>query len=244
MAHGGALSMRFVLHSTLGLILSSGSCLMPAHAEESSLSGAGLEGSASLGGAKLKPTKVQGGSLQRGKLESSKLTPSQIDGGKLQPGKCDEAQAVVQAARLSKLATELSRGDLTQARVQAAAASAGVSILGELFYGVARELESVEGGVTETAIGYYMAALADPAGARYAEAKKRLLEILLAKDLSTAAATALFDGGVGTLKELCRMDLGLSREGIAHCGRDLDQIQIACREQVRDLPPAPPASAE
>jgi len=172
----------------------------------------GLQGSSSLNGAKLEPTR-----LRPSRVETSKLEPAQ----KLQ----------LQRPSLQKASSDLVRNGITGAKLQGAASSIPPSSLGELFFDVAGELERLEGGVTETSMGYYMAALSDPAGQRYKDAKRRVGEILLQGAITREQAARLYDGGMAVFMGLYRMKVGLTRDGMESGLRDLKEIKLAYQEK-------------
>ena len=138
---------------------------------------------------------------------------------------------------LKQAAIQLTRGGLTADKIKATTSGLNSGILGELFYGVAKELETMEGATSDTAVGYYMAALADPEGPCFGEARKRLIDILLADALSGEQANQLFEGGLSTLKGLCGMDVGITPEGLDRCSRELAAIREATRHKHRNAPP-------
>lgn len=72
-----------------------------------------------------------------------------------------------------------------------------------------------------------MAALADPRGDRYEEAKRRLRRIFLYGGLSHDEAVRLYEGGWSTFTELSEPRIGLTREGIASARRDLRELKAA-----------------
>lgn len=172
----------------------------------------GIQGSSSLNSAKLEPTR-----LQPSRVEASKLEPAQ--------------KSPLQRPSLQKVSSDLVRDGLTGAKLQGAASSIPPSTLGELFFDVAGELERSEGGVTEASLGYYMAALSDPVGRRYKEAKRKVGEILRQSDLSHEQAVSLYDGGLAVFMGLYRLKMGLTRDGVESSLRDLKEIKLAYQER-------------
>ena len=173
-------------------------------------------------------TKLQGSSSLNGaKLESTRLRSSRLETSRLEPAQ----KSPLQRPSLQKASSDLTRDGITETKVQGAASSIPPSCLGELFFDVAGEIERLEGGITETSMGYYMAALTEPAGRRYKEAKRRVGEILLQSDLSPEQAAGLYDGGMAVFMDLYRSKMGLTRDGVESGLRDLKEIKFAFRER-------------
>lgn len=140
---------------------------------------------------------------------------------------------------------KVARDDLSETKLQGAASSIPKSRIGELLFDVARELEGMEQDMTEVAVGYYMAALADPEGHRHEAARERLHEIFLDEHLSREEAVRLYDEGKSILTELSEPRIGLTREGLASARRDLGELRAAYHRQ-RELraAEAPPVSQD
>jgi len=150
-------------------------------------------------------------------------------------------RAKQQASRLHRerpsiktLSLELATGGLTPKKLQGATSSIPPSQLGALFYGVALELEKLEGKSSQTALGYYMAALTDPLGQHYQDAKRRIRELVLREGLSAEEATGLYDGAIATFKELFRSEIGITRDGARRGLCDLSEIKAAYRAKAID----------
>jgi len=165
----------------------------------------GLQGSSSLNGAKLEPAR----------LRPSKLEPSRLEAAK----KHKDGPA------FKKVLLDFVRGGFSSDKLQGVVTSIPASRLGELFFDVAGEIERQELRPTATAVGYYMAALTDPKGQRFKEAKQRILEIVLQDGLTQEQAAHLYDGGIATFTELFRLKVGITREGVDHSLRELQKIK-------------------
>jgi hypothetical protein len=154
------------------------------------------------------------------------LERSRLEGcGAVEGSKLEASRLALVRPRLEVLSLELARGGLTTGEVEGAASGIPPSQLGALFFGVARELETLEGGTTETAIGYYMASLTDRRGPHYHDARRRIREAVLDRDLSAEEAAALYDGGRNTFEQLYKARLGISRRAAREALRDLAGIK-------------------
>ena len=140
----------------------------------------------------------------------------QLDGAKLDRGNGLERTKLQPSGSLKRptlktLALDIVKGELSPAELQAAASSIPPSKLGEMFFGVAQELEKIEKKITATSMGYYMAALTVPDGPKYEAAKQRIREVVLQKGLSAEDAMRLYDGGRAQFEQLYRGDLGITK---------------------------------
>lgn len=169
--------------------------------------------------------------LQTSRVEAApRQGAARIEGAKAEPGR-----SLLSPAGLRKAAVELARGGLSKDQIQGAATSIPESQIGELLYDVALELEQMaELDMTDVAVGYYMAVLADPEGARHGDAKRRLQDILLDEELSHEEAQRLYAQGTNTLHELADLKIGLSPDGLAAARRELIDLKAAYRAR-RDL---------
>lgn len=185
----------------------------------------GLEGSPGLGGSEgLHSGRVglRGGErLGRLRLQPSARQPTP----RLQVARTQSAGCPVSRATLKNAAAEIARQGLSEVSLQGAATSIPRSQIGVLLFDVGGELERMEADMDEEAVGYYMAALADPQGERYDEAKRRLHEIFLEGGLSHEEAVRLYAGGWSTFAELSEPRIGLTREGLASARRDLRELK-------------------
>ena len=210
----GSRMLRFIATLAIGMVF--------AGVARAQLSAGGLQGSPGLGDAKLKPAK-----LQTTKLQPSRVQSTQLETSKLQP-----VRKQLNPAAIAKTAVNLVRGGVTPDKVQGAATSIPPSQIGALLFGVAKQLEQLdleqpEVDLSDLAIGYYMAVLADPAGKRFADAQQRLRDIFLDDDLSREEALRLYAGGLSTMKSLYELKIGLTREGFASGMRELNEISLA-----------------
>ena len=122
---------------------------------------------------------------------------------------------------------EITRGKWSADKVQGAASTLPPSQVSSLLYDVARELERDGAGMTEVAVGYYMAVLADPKGKRHADAFERLGEIILDEDLPHEDAVRIYNGGLSTLRSLHALNIGLPHNGLAIATRELHRLKTA-----------------
>lgn len=192
----------------------------------------GVQGSSGLNGGGLHDSRSgrlqssgglrSGGGLSNGRqgLQTSPLDSSRLDSTKKQAStKLDSVRSEADRARLNpatlkKTAGELTRGGLSTAKIESAATTIPKSQVGALLYDVALELEAIEDqDMMDVAVGYYMAALADPEGERHQDAKKRLFEIFLDPKLEHEDAVHLYDQGKTTLDELSDSTIGLTPNG-------------------------------
>ena len=151
----------------------------------------------------------------RPQRDGAKLQTSKLQGAKLESAKTQPApKKALKPAELQKAANGLAQAGLSGASIKGAVSSVPKSQLGRLFYDVAQVLEIIEGGVTETSVGYYMASLTDPEGAHFKSAKTRLEEIILDKEITLEQAVALYDGGLSTFMGLYDLKLGMTREAV------------------------------
>lgn len=160
-------------------------------------------------------------------LGASKLEPARLHTARRHPARLQPMRHVRLPSSVRALSSELVRNTLSTAEVKGAASGIPPSKLGELFYGVGLELERQEGELTHTAVGYYIAALTDPAGEYYADAKRRLREVLLEDELSHEQAVGLYNGGLATFRDLCNSNLGIVKSGISSGLSDLREIKLA-----------------
>jgi hypothetical protein len=154
----------------------------------------------------------------------------QLDGAKLErsPGLERtklQSSGTLKRPTLKTLALEITKGELSTAKLQAAASRIPPSKLGEMFYGVAQKLEKIEKKVTETSMGYYMAALTVPDGPKYEAAKQRIREVVLQKDLPAKDAVRLYEGGRTQFEQLYRANLGITRDDAEDAVEDLRKIR-------------------
>lgn len=179
----------------------------------------GLQGSPGLGGA----GRLGAGS---GGLRTTRLQPAaRQQGSRLQAVPARSSQLGANQASLRNTAANLARGGLSTAKLKGAASSIPPSQIGALLFDVARELEAMEADMTDVAVGYYMAALADPQGDRYDEAKRRLHGIFLEGTLSHEEAVGLYAVGKSIFKDLSQPRIGLTRGGLASARRDLEDLK-------------------
>lgn len=218
-------------------------------------SSGGVEGGGALGGGGLKTgggglntgreSGLQGGgglqsggglSFPRQGLQTSRLEAAPQQGAaRIEAAKAEPGRSLLSPAGLRKAAVELARGGLSKDQIQGAATTIPESQIGELLYDVACELEAIkEVDLTDVAVGYYMAVLADPEGARRDEAKQRLQDILFDEQLSHEEAQRLYAQGTNTLHELVDLRIGLSPDGLAAARRELIDLKGAYRAR-RDL---------
>lgn len=187
----------------------------------------GLQGSPGLGGGK----RLQSG--QAGLQGASRLKAPRIQSaGHQSAAKVQAAQPLattrrVDRATLKNAAAGIARQDLTESSLQGAATRIPKSQIGALLFDVAGELEQMEVDMGAEAVGYYMAALADPEGDQYEAAKRRLRQIFLHSDLSHEEAVRLYDGGWSIFTELSKPRIGLTPEGLASARRDLRELKSA-----------------
>jgi hypothetical protein len=132
---------------------------------------------------------------------------------------------------LKATAAGIARQGLSGAKVDGATSSIPKSQVGALLYDVGRELETMDEDMTEVAVGYYMAALADPEGERHGDAKRRLHEIFLDDELSHDEAVRLYDGGKAILDGLSEPRIGLTRDGLAAGRQDLEKLKRAYHQR-------------
>ena len=128
---------------------------------------------------------------------------------------------------LRTVSPELVRGGLTPRKLEGAASRIPSSQLGFLFFGIAQELEKQEGETTVTALGYYMAALTDPHGSHFADAKRRIEQVVLRSGVSHEEAVRLYDGGLGRFKDLSRSGVGITKDGVGEALVALSDIKAA-----------------
>lgn len=155
------------------------------------------------------------GQLDGAKLERS----SSLDRTKLQSG------SGLKRPTLERLALGISKGELSTAKLEAAASRIPPSKLGELFFGVAQELEKIETKITGTSMGYYMAALTVPDGPKYEAAKQRIREVLLQKDLPASDAVRLYDGGRAQFRQIYQSNVGIAKSEVKDAQEDLRKIR-------------------
>ncbi|MCF7673962.1 MAG: hypothetical protein K9N23_10805 [Akkermansiaceae bacterium] len=181
----------------------------------------GLGGSGGLGAAKLRT-----GGLQGGRLESSS-----VQGAKLEPAKPQAGAKLLNSATLKRKATELAKSDLGTKSLQGATSTIPRSQVGELLYDVAGAILLLEENISEVAVGYYMAVLADPQGERFDDAVKQLNKIFLDKDLEHSEAVRLYDGGLETMKSLVELKIGLTEGGYQSGLGTLQEVKTAYQQR-------------
>jgi hypothetical protein len=205
---------------------------LPARAD---LRGGGLEGGAGLneGGER----GLTGGSLQSGRLEGRSLKSSRLQPAKLQSAKPQQGADRLNPKVIKLKAAELAEGGLGVEKIQGAVSTIPRTQVGELLYDVAGVLWLMEGDMTDVAVGYYMAVLADPQGERHDDAFKRLMEIFLDKDLEHERAVRLYDSGLETMKGLVGIKIGLTPNGHQSGLRTLQEVKAAYQlKRRRDMP--------
>ncbi|MCH7224726.1 hypothetical protein [Haloferula sp. A504] len=169
------------------------------------------------GGKRPENTRLQSGRRQSAiRLQSARNESSARSVGRVIPGDTAAGNA---------------RRGLSEASLQGAATRIPKSRIGELLFDVAGELEGMEVDMREEAVGYYMAALADPEGDRYEEAKRRLRRIFLYGGLPHEEAARLYEGGWSIFTELSEPRIGLDREGLASARRDLRELRAEYHRQ-------------
>ncbi len=157
------------------------------------------------------------GGGERSQLKSA----SALELGTLEPSRLDRNRPA-----LARPALEPARGGLQDVKLEGAPSSIPPSRLGFLFFGVAQELEKLEGETTETAIGYYMAALTDLRGPRREEAKRKIRSTIGRNDLAPKDARRLFKGGLKKLRDLHRSKLGITRNGLARALGEIRGLKL------------------
>jgi len=155
-----------------------------------------------------------------GRLSTAKLKPVQVEAGR----------GLVSPAALKRTAEDITRNGLSDAKLRGAATAIPPSQIGALLFDVACELEQME-NMTEVAVGYYMAVLADPKGSQCVDARARLHEIFLDEELTHDGAVELYDAGLATLDGLVELKIGLTPDGLAAGRRDLVELKKAYRER-------------
>lgn len=185
----------------------------------------GLEGGGGLNqrsGPGLNGGRLQSGRLQDGSLEDPSLQPSRLKGAKSPRG----AERLNSTAIRLK-AAELAEGGLGVEKIQGAVSTIPRSQVGALLYDVAGVLSHMGEEMSEVAIGYYMAVLADPEGERHDDARRRLLEILLDGNLDHQKAVQLYGSGLATMKGLVDIKIGLTEEGHRAALLTLQEVRVA-----------------
>ena len=178
---------------------------LPAQAE---LQGAGLEG-----GSDLKSGGLERGGLKTGSLEGGKLKTSALKKTRLEPAKGKPGVRLASATTLKRKATELTEGGLGVTEIRGAVSTIPKTQVGQLLYDVADLLMEEGDELRPVGVGYYMAVLADPEGARHDDALTRLREIFLDRELEHQEAVRLYDGGLETMKGLVEIEIGLTADG-------------------------------
>ena len=165
---------------------------------------------------------LQGGSrFQTPRVQTSVRRPNV----RLQAARIRSTEGLANRVTLKRAAADMARRELSGTPLEGAATRIPKSQIGVLMFDVAGELERMEVDMGAEAVGYYMAALADPEGDRYDEAKRRLNQIFLHSGLSHEEAVRLYDGGLSTFAELSEPRIGLTRDGLAFARQDLRQLK-------------------
>ena len=180
------------------------------------LQGEGLESGAGL----------KHGGLKTGRLKCGRLKTAPLRGAKLESAKPQEGARLLETATLKRKATELAKKGLGTKALQGAVSTMPRTQVGELFYNVASLLLQQE-LTKDIAIGYYMAVLADPGGARHDDALKQLKTIFLDHDLEHEEAARLYDGGLETMSSLVGINIGLTDEDHRYGLLTLQEVKIA-----------------
>lgn len=200
-----------------------GACLPEAWAGDQG-GAKGLQGSSGLRGGKgLQSARLGlqgGGGLQVPRIQTA--PPPVV---RLQTARIRSTEGLANRATLKRAVADMARRELSGTPLEGAATSIPKSQIGVLMFDVAGELERMEVDMGAEAVGYYMAALADPEGERYDEAKRRLNRIFLHSDLSHEEAVRLYDGGLSIFAELSEPRIGLTRDGLASARRDLRALK-------------------
>ena len=166
------------------------------------------------------------GGLKTSRLERGQLKASPLRGAKLESARPQEGAGLLKSATLKRKATELTTKGFGTKALQGAVSTIPRSQVGELLYDVASLLQQDE-LTKDVAIGYYMAVLADPLGARHDDALARLKEIFLKHDLQHTEAVGLYDSGLETMKGLIAAKIGLTEEGFRAGLYALQEVKIA-----------------
>lgn len=219
------MSPRFLRH----LLACTALGVLPAHAQ---LQLGSLERSGGLSGNERAPNARRGvgldsGHLETGRLQRGELGTSTLKSSGLEAGKSPQGARQLNPTKIKLMATQIAEEGLGVEKIQGALSSIPRTQVGVLLYDVAEVLQMMEGEMTGVAVGYYMAVLADTEGRRHDDALRRLMEILLDKDLEHERAVQLYDGGLETMKGLVEGGIGLTEDGHRASLRTLQELKAA-----------------
>jgi len=204
--------------------------VLPADAQ---LQGGSLERSGGLSGNQNGLQTARGGvgqnngQLQAGRLQSGELGASTLKSAKLEASKSPQGAGQLNPTKIKLMATQIAEGGLGVEEIQGALSTIPQTQVGVLLYDVAEVLRMMEKEMTGVAVGYYMAVLADTEGKRHDDALRRLMEILLDKDLGHERAVQLYDGGLETMRGLVEIGIGLTEDGHRASLRTLQEVKAA-----------------